>query len=137
MVPASSMQDSVVPIGLDPINLLWRNDACQLAAAHEKFLLFWSSDFARLGRLRGFANRAFAHDVYAGMLAKHATKPVPGERLIVNDKGTKFDHQVRKGIVTCTVTPFPLVSETRAASPNSSCRRARVLASPMPSSFGG
>src|ERR1044071_1845097 len=55
------------------------------------------------------AIRAFADDFYTGMLAKHATKPAAGKRLIIHDQCPKFDHQVRKGIVTSTVTPLPLV----------------------------
>lgn len=55
---------------------------------------------------------AFAYDLDARMLAQQTAKPLPGEWFVINDKRANFDHLERKGIITSTVTPFPLVRVT-------------------------
>src|SRR5689334_20851181 len=55
---------------------------------------------------------AFTDYFYARKLPKHSAKAMPRERFIINDENSKFDHQVRNGIVISTVTPFPLVRLT-------------------------
>src|SRR6267143_3510713 len=89
------------------------------------------------GLKSGCPIRALAYGLNPALLAQHAPEPAPGEWFVVNDECANFYHQERKGIVTSTVTPFPSVSVTLASSPNNSCNRARVFASPIPSRAGG